>query len=524
MIKDRRTFIPWILFAVILLIYLCFPTKNLFFDGVAFAQMIEDATGLHPSLVHPNHLIYNVMGYLVYKLLLGFGIQVRALEALQIANNFFGALTAYVLFQTLKSSVRSLYLCSVLTLLFAFSATWWKFSTDADAYIPSVLFLLVSFYLILPPRKPRPLLAAVTYSISMCFHQLAVIAYPALVLGLFQHDYFPTRRQRVLAVLRFSGAAFVITLSAYFLCFYLVTETFNFQRFARWITNYSPDASFSFNAWRNFSYTCQGHVRLFFGGRFNLIKGLVNPLIAALMAIWGTLILIFAFTMVRRSSSGLRLWREQALKLKDDHQLRSLMITCVLWVSLYVTFLFFWLPHHTFYRLFYLPALILLAGLVLSALDEAQQISQRHYRAALFVGIIVLSNFLFLIYPYSHIQKYKPLSLALEMNKAWPPGTVIYYLAENSDNSLFRYCNPATIWRQLDPRRLEQLESDLQNIYSNGQAAWIEASAMDQFSSTPEGAAWLSAHSRAETRRGIADPAYNIKFVQIAPRDWKRSD
>jgi len=66
-----------------------------------------------------------------------------------------------------------------LTLLFALSATWWKFSTDANAYIPSVFFLLLGFYLVLPDRKPRPLVLALTFFAAMCFHQLAVIALPA---------------------------------------------------------------------------------------------------------------------------------------------------------------------------------------------------------------------------------------------------------------------------------------------------------------------------------------------------------
>jgi hypothetical protein len=60
-------------------------------------------------------------------------------------------------------------------------------------------------------------------------------------------------------------------------------------------------------------------------------------------------------------------------------------------------FLFFWLPQNTFYRLFYLPALILLFGLLLAA--RPHRISRT---LAVFVIAVALANFLFMIYPFSH--------------------------------------------------------------------------------------------------------------------------
>jgi len=65
--KINDAWVPWILFVVTAAIYLCFPTKNYYWDGIAFAQMIEDAPKLNASLVHPNHLIYNVVGYISYR-------------------------------------------------------------------------------------------------------------------------------------------------------------------------------------------------------------------------------------------------------------------------------------------------------------------------------------------------------------------------------------------------------------------------------------------------------------------------
>ncbi len=83
---NRRQLAPWLFFIAITIIYLLFPTRVYYWDGIVFAQAIEDATSLNPSLVHPNHLIYNFVGYLFYKLLRSLGAEIRALTALQILN------------------------------------------------------------------------------------------------------------------------------------------------------------------------------------------------------------------------------------------------------------------------------------------------------------------------------------------------------------------------------------------------------------------------------------------------------
>lgn len=513
MVRDKERLIVGAGSLAILLVYFSFPTKNYYYDGVDFAHTIETAGGLTTSLVHPNHLIYNLVGYLIYRAVRGVGVDTRALEVLRITNSLLSVLCAFVLFRILRDSIRSFYLGCVLVLLFSFSATWWKFSTDADAYIPSVLFILISFYLILPAQKARPVLVALTFSLGMCFHQLAVIFYPVLAAALYLQRASSTTRGRIWSVFRFSGAAFLLTFTAYYYCFYLVTSTLDFRNFVRWMVSFSPDAGFSFSAWDNLSYTLRGHGRLFFGGRFNLLGGLFNPWIVLLMVALAAVILMLVFQLIHhlqrpdwgRVRARARLLRRQKLAL-----------LAILWVSVYLIFLFVWMPQNTFYRMFYLPALILLAGFVLHD-DEAARARPRRYRLALFVAALGLSNFLFLVYPYAHVEKFPPLAFALEMKQEWPQATVIYYALPNADNSLFRYFNPQTLWKEADMNDREALENELQVIYSQGATAWLDDSAIEQLSSTPQGAKWLSEHAREESRRKLIDKSYKIQFVRIDP-------
>ena len=380
---------PLILFIVTAAIYLAFPTRVYYWDGIVFAQMIENAGRLTPSLVHPNHLIYNFAGYLFYKLLRALGANIKALTALQILNCLLSAICAWVMFSILRRTLRSFYFSICLTLLFAFSATWWKFSTDADAYVPSVLFVLFSFYLVLPGQKPRPLVTAFTFFIAMAFHQLAVFMFPVLALGIYLQDGPTTLTRRALNVVYFSAVATALIVVVYAWLFYLASGSSDVARLIRWTASYSPDADTSFGVWSNLQYSLRGHMRLFFGGRFNALRGLLNPFVIVLLIGLLAAVLFFIVEVVRNF---------RATKLRLEPRQKTLLLLSLVWAAVYVVFLFFWLPQNTFYRLFYLPALILLLGLTLASVKNTRAGSRA---LAAFVIVMVLANFLFLTYPSS---------------------------------------------------------------------------------------------------------------------------
>lgn len=509
---NLRQTAPWLIFAVTALIYLLFPTRVYYWDGIVFAQAIEDASTLNPSLLHPNHLIYNFAGYIFYKLLGAFGFELRAITALQILNSLLSSACAALLFAILFDTLRSVYLSVCLTLLFAFSATWWKFSTDANAYIPSVLFLLICFYLVLPDRQPRPLLLAFTFFIAMAFHQLAVVMFPVLALGIYLQDGPLSIKRRALKVVIFSLLTVTLILGAYYLLFSLAAGTFDFHQFRRWTVSYSPDAETQFHFWSNLQYSMRGQVRLFFGGRFNLLKGLVSPLVIVLMVALASALVYLLFDVLRNL---LKIPRMRELRLAARQ--KTVLLLSLAWSIVYLVFLFFWLPQNTFYRLFYLPAFILLIGLGLSSFKV--NVSHRRRSLPVLVAAIALANFLFLIYPFSHVEKYPPLAFALQRNHEWPAGTVVYYGAENSDKALIRYFNPSTRWRLFRPASLETLKHEIDNIYNAGGTVWLETTAIDQLTSTYEGTEWLELHTTTKSWRELNDSGHRIRFVQILPID-----
>jgi hypothetical protein len=120
----------------------------------------------------------------------------------------------------------------------------------------------------------------------------------------------------------------------------------------------------------------------------------VNPFVIFLFAALVAALGFVLFNLVRALSIAILVGRVPKLRLETRQ--KTVLLLALVWTFLYVVFLFFWLPQNTFYRLFYLPALILLFGLLLAA--KPHRISRT---LAAFVVALALANFLFLIYPFS---------------------------------------------------------------------------------------------------------------------------
>ena len=513
--------IPYVICLGVFLVYLLFLTRNYYWDGVVFAETIERATSL-PVLFHPNHLLYNVVGYLLYKAAGGFGRTARPLLVLQISNCLFSAIALAVLYRILKRTLISGYLAATLTLLFAFSATWWKFSTDADAYISSTLCILIAFLLVLPSAEPRPILVALAHVCALLLHQLAIFFFPVAALGIFYQDRSSSLTVRIRRVLQYTAVTAVLTVGIYVCCFYLAFRTTSPIAFLRWITYYTPENGFTFNPWKDLTASVSGSLRLFFGGRFNLLTPWLNPAVFTLIAILILCVALLAIRILRTPKAPfafLRALPRLAYNAPDgaSSEQAALALLCIVWCSTYVVFLFFFIPFNAFYRLFYLPPLVLLLGLAI-ARTRASIGLRRAGCAALAVAAMALCNFLFLIFPYSHVRQDTPLSLALSMNGIWTEATEVRYLNKNTDDYLLSYFNPSTKWIALNPADLGRLVGKLQKVYADGGEVWLETTALEAIAAQPGGEDWLRAHTTGKEEHKLTAHGNDIKLVQVFPR------
>jgi hypothetical protein len=490
------TYPSWLtpaLVVIITLIYVIFPTRNYYWDGVSFAISIEDAHSLPSLLIHPKHLLYNVIGYSFWICLKAIRVNLRVLISLQVLSIIVSAACIWLLHRLLLHITKSVYLGTALCLLFAFSATWWKFSTDANAYIISTLTLIIAAYLICICKRTRPVLIGFVHSCGMLVHQLAIFF---IIPAAFQIY----RKSGIRCMLQYVAASGGITAAAYYLAFLFIRNPADENEFISWITRHSPDSAFSFSLWSNFITTVKSLARLFLGGRILLFKQFLGPFLIITFAC----LIIVSVLLIYRLGKGWRDWRLFNRSFRSG----NLIIFALLWIVVYGVFLFFWLPRNTFYKLFYLPGIILLAAELLVRYG-----GPRRYRLALFSAAIALANLTFFIFPYSHIDANQPLRFAIDMQSQWSEKTVVYYKAFNTDDWLIQYFNPSTKWKEISSEGPDGFKRDAMEYVKQGYEVWIDTTAADALAGD------ISTKTlNFTTIRELANYSHRIKLMRWNPQ------
>lgn len=450
-----------------LAVYLALPTRNYYWDGVSFAINIEKNLPFS-ALVHPSHLIYAIWGAWLYDLSDWLGFPVRALYLMQAANCVLAGLAVVLLYQAFRAQGWSNGRGLAGAWIFGFSATWWKFATDADAYVPAIVLLLCAFLLL---KKPRLVwLAGLAAAAAMLFHELAIFFLPVAMLLLWK------RRSLMLT---FCATALAPVAAGYAWAYEAAHPP---ETFLRWISSHSSDSSFAFNPVKDLGYTLRGSLRLFFGGRWpDLVR---NPLSVAACILLASAVIAFCF--YARRAFPLQ-WSIPAAPL-------------VGWVAVYVAFLFFWMPQNTFYRLFYLAPLVLMLA------PQAQRLG------LLFAAVLFLWNFAFVIYPESRVEFNVPLRFALEQHDSWPAGSAIVFHRFHPDLWTISYFNSQAAWMGLERADMGELERDLAYARGQNEPLWLEQTAYDLLDGTPDGRTWLREHERPAELLRFKDEKHEFVF------------
>ncbi|MSV30381.1 MAG: hypothetical protein EXQ52_16810 [Bryobacterales bacterium] len=292
--------------AFLLLLYLLFPTRNHYWDGVGFALNIEgvvqDEKGHlvdqpHAGAVYynPNHLLYNAIGQSLFEGAKVVWPQARALEVLVLWSTACSVLTACLLFGLLLRFTGRIGLSLWLTLFFALSATWWKFSTDANAYVPSTSALVLCAWLAARPGRPPVLMIAVLHALAMLLHQIAIFFFPAMWVATFAHRAWTARSHRVLAVAGYTIPAASLVTAAYLAVWFVALDrAWDPAQFFAWITFNGGDVLSQKPSARIVMDMLQASLRVFFGGRFSMALRHGATLIPA-----AGVVLVFTAAMIR---------------------------------------------------------------------------------------------------------------------------------------------------------------------------------------------------------------------------------
>lgn len=418
----------WILLACALALYAAFPTRTYYWDGVLFSLNIESVGRGESSpamLIHPNHLLFSGFGYLLYRAATGCGLTMRAIGVLQIFDalaSVAAAALVYSVARRVTQSPRAALFCGT---LFAFGATWWKFSTDADAYIAAVLLLLLAVWFVLR-RPPRVLPAALCHTAAMLFHQLAIFTYAAILAAILLERGW-TRRKRLWSCAAYLCGTGACVAAVYWIC-YLHADHAAYPTLRRFISSYASDSGFTRSFAELFSLYLASYGKLLAGGKLSLIREFLSPASVAAFGLCAAAL-----------GCAVAYWRRDGREPGQADRRALAMLWA--WLIPYAVFLAAWDPGSAFHKLFAWPAIVLLMGAYLA---------RRRARAWLAIATALAAwNFGAYIYPHAHASADPVLTLAGKMDRELAKNATIYYAAFSPDDWYLDYFAPGRRWLKL---------------------------------------------------------------------------
>ncbi len=430
---------PLVLLILTLLFYLAFLTKTYYWDGVLFSLQIE---GVHrgevpaAALFHPNHLLYSALGYLLYSAAVSCGLTMRAITVLQVFNVLTSAAASYLVYVLSKRLTGSGRIASFSWLLFACGATWWKFSTDADSYILSVLLLLLAT-LFLFEDSPRLVAVAVCHTLAMLFHELAIFTYVPVIAAIA----LDRRRSRAarfsVAIAYVAGTGLCVT-AVYLLCYAQAAKHGAPPSLLRWITSYAADSGFTHSLQQIVGSYLLTFLRLFVGGKLVFLRDYFSVAICLSLCVC-LAAMIWAGHLFRHpdTDAGVR-------------PNRRAIILLWTWLLSYAMFLGSWDPGSAFHKLFVWPPIVLLIAVYVA--DTPMLRVRRKAFVALAVAVAAW-NFGVFIYPHSHASADPVLTLAQRIDRELPKHATVYYRVLDPDDWYLEYFAPGRFWSPVHVQR-----------------------------------------------------------------------
>src|SRR5207244_9029330 len=112
-----------------------------------------------------------------------------------------------------------------------------KFSTDANVYVPSVLFLVLATDRLTDARhKADPAAIGLLHAASMLLHQIAIFFFPAVVAALWMRERQSGSHKKVRSVLIYSITASLCVAAAYAWVWFTFVSDIYQGTFWKWIT------------------------------------------------------------------------------------------------------------------------------------------------------------------------------------------------------------------------------------------------------------------------------------------------
>lgn len=161
----------YLFFLFLTFLYVLLGTENANIDSWYYASCVK----YKKELFNSHHLLYNVLGYYFFSAFKIIDSNIEALRALQIMNSLAAGISLFITNAILIRLKTNKNTALFLTLFCGLTFGFFRYATDAEAYVLPIVFSLGSVYYVCSQLSNKNLfLAGLMASVSVLFHQLHI--------------------------------------------------------------------------------------------------------------------------------------------------------------------------------------------------------------------------------------------------------------------------------------------------------------------------------------------------------------
>ncbi len=391
-IQELRLPTARLLFFGTLAVYLLTRTHLNTFDAVAYANQIGLAseTGKLRPLFHPHHLLFNALGFGVWRLAHTLGYGGGPLVTNQTLNAVLGAWGVRLFYATLRRLQPLGPGPMLIALGLAGSFGWWICATDGRVNLPSSVLMLVAFGLLTRlrdrPSAGQAALAGLLAGLAVLFHESAGLFGIVGVVGIVAAV---SGRRRWVLLAAYGAAWAAVICVAYGTVGLYALHLHSPSAFKHWMNAYAERGWWwDFHIFENLRLDVFGLRHALFSqplGQAALAQTPLRPLgTAALGLLWAG----YGLSLLGILAAGSVILAALPRLLRSDT--RPITVVCLTWIIVYAGFFTVWCPGAF---VFWVPVLIPLGTLLLLANPNPRLLG-------IWVGVFAGLNFLAGILPY----------------------------------------------------------------------------------------------------------------------------
>ncbi len=430
-IARDKSVVAIVLFVGFTLLYFETQARYYTFDAVSYAYSIYRYQTFHDlyALFHPHHLLFNLTGWLLWRLSAALGYVGGPLEVVKAMNAVLGGAGIALLSLALRTVLtRSRALAVLFSVGLGVSFGYWVCATDGRVNMPSNVLLIAAVYALVltmqSPTKRRAFATGLLAALALLYHESAGLFVFVGWIGIWMAEYPQGTASEENRTRRTLLGVYTLTWALTFIVPYLIVgvgvlHLTSIEGFKDWAARYAVLGWWwDFRILRNLRLDLYAIRKCLFTeptgkqGTFHIAHGESDMGYVLYMSVLGFwLFAVYVGTI--------------ALPLLLRTHYRPYLLVTILWVALNTAFFTIWQPDYFVFRVSTIAASAILLAIVAS-----------HYRAkrtgplwlagiAVWVSLLGVSNYIQSIGPHKDPKSNPFLAMALDAKQRTQPNDLI---------------------------------------------------------------------------------------------------